>query len=95
VRKLSTTTFLHGVDRQVFSHLQESRAPSHVTVTWEDKRHYSKSPPPSSPMLYMLSTMSYGVECPFGQLVSAVPPVHPQPPRWWGGLSSRKGLDSA
>jgi len=29
------------IGRQVFSHLQERRAPSRVTVTWEDKRHHS------------------------------------------------------
>ena len=37
--------------RQVLSHLQGSRAPSHVTVTWEDKHQYSECPPlpPPSP----------------------------------------------
>ena len=35
------------IGRQVFSHLQESRAPSRVTVTWEDKRHHAQCPPPS------------------------------------------------
>jgi len=29
------------ISRQVFSHLQESGSPSHVTVTWEDKHHHS------------------------------------------------------
>lgn len=35
---------------QVFSHLQESTAPSHTMVTWENKHHHSKCPPflPSS-----------------------------------------------
>jgi len=36
------------VSRQVFSQLQESRAPSHITVTWEDKCHHSKCPPLAS-----------------------------------------------
>jgi len=30
------------IDRQVFSHLQESRAPSHVAITWEGKHHHSE-----------------------------------------------------
>ena len=40
--------------RQVFSHPQESRAPSHIMVTWEDKCHNARCPPflPSSPSLY-------------------------------------------
>jgi len=29
------------ISRQVLSRLQESRAPSHVTVAWEDKCHRS------------------------------------------------------
>jgi len=42
------------ISRQVFSHLQESRAPSHRTVTWEDKCHNSECPPFSllPPTLY-------------------------------------------
>jgi len=63
----------------VFSHLQESRAPSRVTVTWEDKCHHSDRPPPSfffSP-LCMLSMTSYGMESPFGQWGSAVLAVSP------------------
>lgn len=34
--------------RQVFGHPQESRAPSHVMVTWEDKCHRSEHPSPTS-----------------------------------------------
>ncbi|GAB0206758.1 cAMP-dependent protein kinase inhibitor alpha [Grus japonensis] len=30
------------IGRQVFSHLQENRVPSHVTVIWEDKRHHTE-----------------------------------------------------
>jgi len=32
---------LLGISSQVFSYLQESRAPSHVTATWEDQRYHS------------------------------------------------------
>ena len=64
--------------RQVFSQLQESRAPSCVMVTWEDKLYHSERPPSFFfPQLYMLSMMSYGMEYPFGQLGSAVPAVSP------------------
>jgi len=55
--------------KQVFGYLQESSsAPSHVMVTWENKPHHSERPclPSSSPPLYMLSMMSYGMEYPFG-----------------------------
>jgi len=66
--------------RQVYSHLQESRALSRVMITWEDKRHHSKSLPfllLSPPLLYMLSMTPYGMEYPFGQLGSAVLAVSP------------------
>ena len=36
---------LPPIGRQVFSHPQKSRAPSHVMVTWEGKHHRSKRPP--------------------------------------------------
>jgi len=68
------------IGRQVFNHLQESRAQSRIMVTWEDKHHHSESPPlppPSSPQLYKLSMMSHGMEHSFGQLGSAVPAVTP------------------
>jgi len=32
------------IGRKVFSHLQQSRALSRVTATWEDKHHHSKVP---------------------------------------------------
>lgn len=35
--------------RQMFSHLQVSRTPSHITVTWEDKCHNSEHPTSSFP----------------------------------------------
>jgi len=31
---------LPPIGRQMFIHSQENRAPSHVTVTWEDKCHH-------------------------------------------------------
>ena len=60
----------------MFSHPQESRAPSHVTVTWEDKGHHSlhcHPLPSSSPsplyaehdvVWYGISLWSVGVSCP-------------------------------
>lgn len=36
------------IGRQVFCHLQQSKAPSHTTVTWEDKCHNSEHRPVSS-----------------------------------------------
>lgn len=42
--------------REVFSHLQEGRALSHVRLTWGNKHHDSKHPP--FPCLYMLNMMS-------------------------------------
>ena len=59
---------------QVFSHLQESRAPSRITVTWGDKCHHSEHPPlPSSYPSFIaehsivqcgISLWSVGVSCP-------------------------------
>jgi len=34
------------IGRQMFIHLQESRAPLHIMVFWEDNRHHSKHLPP-------------------------------------------------
>ena len=67
------------IGRPVFSHLQENRAPSCLTVTWEDKCHHSECPtlPSSFPSFFLLSMMSYGMGYPFGQLGSAVPAVSP------------------
>lgn len=68
---------LFPIGSQVFSHLQESTAPSHMMVTWENKHHHSKCPPflPSSFFLpfCILSMMSYGWEYPFVQFGSPVP----------------------
>lgn len=71
---------LLSMGRQVFCCFQESRVPSHVMVTGEDKHHYSESLflPPSS-CLYVLSVMPYGiflgpagVSCP---LLTCAPPA--------------------
>jgi len=44
---------LHPISRQVFSRLQESRAPSCAVVTSEDKHRHSEDPLlPSPPVLY-------------------------------------------
>ena len=60
----------------MFSHFQQSRASSRITVTWEDKHHNSKHPP-TSPQLILMSMRSYGTEYSFSQLGSAVPAVSP------------------
>jgi len=88
------------IGRQVPSHLQESRAPSGVTVVWEDKRHHSQLPPlPPSSLSFTdehdvlwcgISLWSAGVSCPgcvHSQLL-----LHPQPTHWWSTVRSRKGL---
>ena len=62
---------------QVFR-LQESRAPSRLTVTWEDKCHNAEHPPfLLLPPVLLLSVTSYGPEYPLGQLGSAVPALSP------------------
>jgi len=62
----------------VFSHFQESRAPPHIAVTWEDKKNITpKVPPFFFPQGLLLCMMSYGTGHPFGQLGSAVLPVSP------------------
>ena len=60
--------------RQVFSHLQESRAPSCIMVTREDKHHNSEHPQlPSSSLSFICRAWCLnGVEYPFGQWGSAV-----------------------
>ena len=65
--------------RQVFSHLQESRAPSWVNGDLGGQMpSLQTSPlPPSSPSFILLSIVLYGTEYPFGQLGSAVPAVPP------------------
>jgi len=91
------------IGRQVFSYLQESKAPSCVMVTWEDKTQSLQMCAPllsSRPSficwawcpMHMTSLWSAGIRCP-----SCVPfqhPVHPQPTCCWSGARSTKGLDS-
>lgn len=83
--------------RQVLSQLQESRAPSIVTVTWEDKHPHSKCSYLSA-SLYAehdsrcsgISLWSVRVSCP-----SCVPSkllAGPQPPFHWDSMKNRKGL---
>ena len=90
--------------RQLFSYPQESRAPSHVMVTWEDKWHHCEHPHTSFffPQFYTLSMTPYGMECSFGQVGITVPAVwvppkffvQPQPAGWWSEVRCRKVLDS-
>lgn len=73
------------------SQLQESQAPSHVMVAWEDKFHHSKCPPS---LLYPSTLYTeLGLEHPFGQLgsVSSQLPKHPQSPHQHGSSKSRTG----
>lgn len=66
--------------RWVLSHPQSSRTLSHRRDAWVEKCHHSQCPPLSAsfPHFYMLIMMLL---------------VHPQCPRWWGGMRSRKGSD--
>lgn len=59
--------------RQVFSHFQESRAPSSGMVIWEDKCHLFECPllPSSSPTC-MLNMMAHGKNYPLCQVGSSV-----------------------
>lgn len=63
--------------RQVFSHCQESRAPSSVMVTQEDKCHLFECPllPSSSPR-FMVNMMAHGKDYPLGEWVSCPSCVH-------------------
>ena len=66
------------MDRQVFSHLQESRAPSDISYLARQKPSLWMSPPSFfSPPVYMRSMTSYGMEYPCHQLGSAVLAVSP------------------
>jgi len=67
------------ISRQELSHLQESRAPSRIKVTWDDRCCNSEHPT-LPPQLLLLSTASYVMGSPFGQLGSAVPAVSPPSP---------------
>lgn len=89
------------IHSQVLSHLQQSRAPSHTTVTQEDKMPWLQTSLPLFLFIhfYMLSMLSNGVGHPFGQLGSAglavSPPtqiVSPCSPHWWCGWGAEKAL---
>ena len=96
------THSLLPIGRQVVSHLWESRAPSRLTVTGEDKFHHSEHPlffllPPAlyaehDVIWYRISLGSAGVSYP--RCVPCKCLVHPQPTCWQGGVRSRKGLDA-
>lgn len=86
--------------RQVFSHPQESRAPPHVMVTWEDKLqhfvHLSFSSF-SSLQLCMLSMMPYVMgytSASWGQLSHSSHNILCSPSPLSGGVGGRKGPDS-
>lgn len=83
-----------AMGRHVFSHVQETRAPTHLTVSWEDKCHHSCCMPlfVLSPTLYAehdvprsgIPLWSVGATC-----SSCVPSqllVHTWPPLWLGGV---------
>ena len=64
------------IGRQLFSHLQESRASSCLMVPWEDKCHHSEHTPFFS-LLYMLSMSGMVWNIPlvrWGQLSWLYPP---------------------
>lgn len=81
-------------------HSQESRALSHIMLTWEDKLHHSKCPPsPSSPSSICWA-WHHGLAYPCGYLGSAVLIVSldifmcTPSLLWWDGVRSRRGLNS-
>jgi len=87
------------IGRQVFSHLQESRVQSCVTGVGKTNATTPINPLPSFffPQLFIsehdvirhgISLCSVGVSC-SGCVISQLL-VLPQPPRWWGGVRSRK-----
>jgi len=85
----------------MFSHLQDTRAASCLTVTWGNKHHHPERPPlpSSSPALHAehgvircgRSLGSAGVSCP-GCAPSPLL-VHSQLTHWWGGVRTRKDPD--
>lgn len=101
-KQSKTINSLPPTGRQVFSHSQETRGPSHVMVTWVDKCHHFKCPPlpPPYPTLHTdpnvtwsaVSLCSFGVTCP--GCVTSQPPRHPQLPPQPGSMKSRRGLGS-
>lgn len=88
----------------MFSHPQESRASSHVTVTWEDRRRNSHCPlptflffcPPACMAEHdvLVSGISVALVS-WGQLSQPCPlpaSCQPQPTRWRGGVRNRETL---
>lgn len=96
---MSTSRAKHRINsllptgRQVFSHLQESRAPPHVMATQEEKHHHSKCAPlpASSPSLYGehgTSPHPAGVNC-----LNSVPSrllLQPRSTRWQGRVREQQ-----
>lgn len=81
----------------IISQLQESRAPSLVTVIWEDKHHHSKCPHLPSPSLTAEHNSIWcGISLWLGSVVPAV--SHPKflciPSPLAGEVRNRKGFDS-
>lgn len=91
-------SFTLPIGRQVFSHFQESRAPSRITVTWEGKHHHSKHPllPSSSPgficwawhhTIWNILLLRWGQLC---QLCPFPTFVHSQSTHWWDGEEKKR-----
>jgi len=88
------------ISKQVFNHVQESRAPSDITVTWQYKYHNSKCPPFPSSSHSFLCWAWYLMVCDillvsWGQLCSPILSqltVHHQPTHWQGSLRGREAL---
>lgn len=89
--------------RQVFSPPQDSRAPIHIMVSWEDKCRHSKCPflPPSSPAFIHWAWCHVGWNIPvitWTELPQLCPLPNPCNPSktscWWDTVRSRKGLDT-
>lgn len=93
---------LFPTGRQVFSHLQESKVPSHVVLTWEEKCHNSKHHlflfvhtdlrANYDAIIYDISLWSVEVNC--ASHASFLQMVQSQPFHCDNNLSSRKGLDA-
>lgn len=89
------------MSRQVFTHPQESKTPSHRRGTGDNKyplniSHFLLLLPvlvtEHDAMWFGIRLWSFGVTCP-----GCVPSqflVQSQPPRWQGSTKSRKGLDA-
>jgi len=91
------------IARQVFSHPQESRAPSRVTATWEDKHHHSECSPfllfapafIAEQDVIWYGTSPWSVEVSYPGCVPSQPFVQSQPIHWWGSVRGRKSVSTA